>query len=218
MTEPVNMMQSRLPKLQASSVESYWAFKSLFQEFILDSSASAMQKLNQLYASCDSEVQNLIAHCMALPAHRGLQVALETLDERFGDEYMNQMMERLVRGPTIGENDYQALSRMCAQLTAYITLSENMGKLADINNKPTIRDILLRLDDAMRTRWCARWTGRRAKATQHIKEGDQAGRKQSHTGRKIRYRAPKTIRRGTRGPERRNRAPKGSSQCILCEA
>lgn len=42
-------------------------------------------------------MQLLIAHCMALPAEQGLVVALEILDERFGDErvYMNQSRERL---------------------------------------------------------------------------------------------------------------------------
>ncbi|XP_050709450.1 uncharacterized protein LOC126994206 [Eriocheir sinensis] len=129
-----------------------------------------MHKLNQLYTNCAREVRPLIAHCMALSSEQGLASALKILDERFGDErvYMHHARERLIRGPTISENDYQALSQMCSQLTSYISFAENIGQLSDIDNTPTIRDILLRLDRAMQTRWNSRWTGKRGSRPQRI--------------------------------------------------
>ncbi|XP_047500211.1 uncharacterized protein LOC125046476 [Penaeus chinensis] len=109
---------------------------------------------------------------MALPAERGLKVALKILDKRFGDEntYMNQSREKLIRGPKIRENDYRALSIMCGQLTSFISFAENLDKLIEIDNQPTIRDIVLRLDDAMKNRWNAYWTGKGGGHTKHIKD------------------------------------------------
>ncbi|XP_045123675.1 LOW QUALITY PROTEIN: uncharacterized protein LOC123511683 [Portunus trituberculatus] len=170
--EMLRMMQGKLPKLRAGSIGNYWAFKRQFEELFLNSSASAMHKLNQLYSSCDWEVQQLIVHCMVLPASQGLKMALEILDERFGDKnmYLNQSREMIINGPAIRETDYKALSQLCARLTSYISSAENFGKLTEIDNTSTIRDILLRLDSAMRIRWNAHWTGKRANRTQRIKD------------------------------------------------
>jgi len=109
---------------------------------------------------------------MALPAERGLKVALKILDKRFGDEntYMNQSREKLIRGPKIRENHHRPLSTMCAQLTSFISFAENLNKLTEIDNQPTIRYIVLRLDDAMQSRWSVYWTGKRGERTQHIKD------------------------------------------------
>lgn len=52
--ETVRMMQAKLLKLQAGSIENYWGFRRQFQEFFLNSSASAMHKINHLYTNCDS--------------------------------------------------------------------------------------------------------------------------------------------------------------------
>ncbi|KAK8391188.1 hypothetical protein O3P69_017091 [Scylla paramamosain] len=59
-----------------------------------ESATSATYKLNQLYTSCDGEVQALIAHCMALPAERPLEVSLDILDDHYGEErtYMDQLI------------------------------------------------------------------------------------------------------------------------------
>ncbi|XP_063844740.1 uncharacterized protein LOC135091225 [Scylla paramamosain] len=147
--ETVRLMHAELPKLQAGSVKNYWTFQKQFQQFYLYSSASDTEKLNRLFTSCSKEVQDMIEHCMALPAGRGLKVALRILDERFGDErmYMNQTREAVMGGLTIGENDFQALSTLCGRLTSYISFTENLGKLHEVDNTPTMRDILLRLDE-----------------------------------------------------------------------
>ncbi len=78
--------------------------------------------------------------------------------------------EAVMGGPTIGENDFQALFTLCGRLTSYISFAENLGKLHEVDNTPTMRDILLRLDEPMQARWTARWTGKRSKCTQHIKD------------------------------------------------
>ena len=169
----MRMMQAKLPMLRTGSIENYWAFKRQFEDFFLNNTReSDAYKLNQLHAHCDWEVQNYIAHCMALPAERGLKVALETLDERLGDErrYMNHSRELVIRGPKIGENDFQALSTLCAKLTSFISFAEHLGKLSEIDNPPTIRDVMRRLDDAMQNRWNAIWTGKRGKRTPSIKD------------------------------------------------
>ncbi len=57
--------------------------------------------------------------------------------------------EAVMGGPTIGENDFQALSTLCGRLTSYI-FTENLGKLHEVDNTPTMRDILLRLDEPCR--------------------------------------------------------------------
>ncbi|MPC89425.1 hypothetical protein E2C01_084371 [Portunus trituberculatus] len=104
--ETVRLMHATLPKLQAGSVKNYWTFKRQFKEFYLDSTVSDTHKLNRLFTSCSEEVQEMIELCMALPANRGLEVALKILDERFGDErmYMNQAREAVMRGPKIWAN------------------------------------------------------------------------------------------------------------------
>lgn len=171
--ETVRLMQAKLPRLEKGSVDKYWAFKQQFQDFVLDSATtSAGYKLNQLYTNCDGEVQTLISHCMALPAGRALKEALKILDDHFGDErtYMDQSRERILTGPTIGEHDYQALTQLYAQLTALLSFAKNMGYLNEVDNTPTIRDIMLRLDDAMQTRWNTYWSGKKGKRSQRVKD------------------------------------------------
>ncbi|XP_063849463.1 uncharacterized protein LOC135093828 [Scylla paramamosain] len=83
---------------------------------------------------------------------------------------MNQLRERILTGPTIGENDYQALTQLYAQLTALISFAENLGYLNKIDNTPTIRDFMLKLDDAMQDRWITYWLGKKGKYNQHVKD------------------------------------------------
>ena len=170
--ETVRLMQANLPKLQAGSIERYWAFKRQFKELYLDSSTSVAHKLSQLYNNCDGEMQALIAHCMTLPAYRGLQVALEILDDHFGDDktYMHQTMQRIIDGPTIGENDYRLLTQLRAQLTSLISFAENQGYIQEIDNSPTIREVMLKLDDAMQARWTVYWAGKKSNRSQHIQD------------------------------------------------
>lgn len=128
-----------------------------------------MLKLNKLYTTCDWEIQELISHCMVLPAEKGLDAALTILDKRIGDMCMDQSRGKFIREPEMGEHDYQAFSAICAQLMPFILFAENIGKLSEIDNRPTIRDIILRLDDAMQGRWNAYRTGKRDERTSHTK-------------------------------------------------
>ncbi|MPC24956.1 hypothetical protein E2C01_018049 [Portunus trituberculatus] len=100
------------------------------------------------------------------------KIITSILDESFGDEmmYLNQGRERITNGPVIRENDYKGLSQLSVSLTLYISFAENFSKLTEIDNTPTIRDIILRLDNAMRTCWNAYWTGERVNCTQRIKD------------------------------------------------
>lgn len=170
--EAVHKMLVELPMLHARSVESYWAFKRQFQEFVLDTSAPVVHKLNRLYTRCDWEVQRPIANCMVRPAEEGLAEALETLDGRFfGDEtvYVSHLGESLVRGPTISENDYRALLQTSVELKSCVYLAESIDSLPEIDYTPIIRDILLRLDAAMRAQGRS-VGGKRGDCPQHIKD------------------------------------------------
>lgn len=160
----MRMMQLKLPKLKADSAENYWVFRRQFQVLFLETSVPAMLKLNKLYTTCDWEIQKLISHCMVLPAEKGLDAALTILDKRIGDMCMDQSRGKLIRGPEMGEHDYQAFSAICAQLMPFILFAENIGKLSEIDNRPTIRDIILRLDDAMQGRWDAYRAGKKVNA------------------------------------------------------
>lgn len=67
----------------------------------------------------------------------------------------------------IRENDYHSLS---IHRTSYISFAGNLDRLSETDHLPTVRDILLRLDGAMQSRWSECWTGKRSKHTRHIKD------------------------------------------------
>lgn len=71
---------------------------------------------------------------------------------------MNQSRQRITKEPTIQETDYEALYRFHGRLTSYI-FADKFWRLKEVDNPPIIRDVLLRLDAPMQTRWITYWAG-----------------------------------------------------------
>jgi len=69
------MLQVKLPKLNGSSPEEYWAYRSRFEQEVLRTSMHPQVKLNRLFDLCDTKVKRYITHCMGLPKKEGLTTA-----------------------------------------------------------------------------------------------------------------------------------------------
>jgi len=73
--EVIQMLQVKLPKLNGSSPEEYWAYRSRFEQEVLRTSMHPQVKLNRLFDLCDTKVKRYITHCMGLPKKEGLTTA-----------------------------------------------------------------------------------------------------------------------------------------------
>ncbi|XP_037787459.1 uncharacterized protein LOC119583018 [Penaeus monodon] len=152
------MLQVKLPKLNGSSPEEYWAFRSRFEQEVL-------------CTSIPPQVKRYITHCMGLPKKEGLKTALKILDTKYGDKnlYMSRIEVELTSGPHVREGDHEVISEVCLNLTSHIHFAKKIGKLSHIDNPHVVRSLVDRMDDRLQSKWHAIWTGKKRSKIPRLK-------------------------------------------------
>ena len=156
-------LSNRAAMLPKSEILTFEGAHTEYQNFItnFDVNIGSQQlgyaaKLNYLLQYCKGEAHALIRDCVGIrDACQGYMEARKRLKDEYGKPYAiaRSFIDSIVKGPRIGTNDAGAIIKLAQDARRCYTALREIGHLSEINSTSTIRDVVRRLPDHLRTKW-----------------------------------------------------------------
>ena len=148
-----------LPKPQLMTFDGnplkYHVFMSLFDSSVHRTNISDAAKLNRLFELCKGKALKVIEPCALGPPTVGYKEARRLLSTRFGNDYeiSEAYVNKLVTGPTIGNNDVAALQDFADDVRSCALTLRAMKKLDEVDTRSRLVRLVERLPYYLQGRW-----------------------------------------------------------------
>ena len=152
LVETMQMPKCEIMKFDGDPLK-YWPFIRTFKNTVDKKGTDPGQKLACLMQYCTGSVNRLLQYCLVSEPQRGYQLALELLEERFGNNFViaQEWVRKITKGPQVkgkAELRVYADELRCAQETLVA-----MGQEEELNNSHQLLAIVEKLPQHLKTRW-----------------------------------------------------------------
>ena len=133
----------------------YYNFVQSFTNLIEAKTADSKMRLHYLVQYTRGDVHDLMKSCLAMEPERGYIEARRLLKERYGQGYKiaTALVERLINGPPIKNEDCNALQKLSISLTNCKNILQDVGYLNKVDNPDSLQKIVRRLPHTLRRSW-----------------------------------------------------------------
>ena len=133
----------------------YYNFVQSFTNLIEAKTADSKMRLHYLVQYTRGDVHDLMKSCLAMEPERGYIEARRLLKERYGQGYKiaTALVERLINGPPIKNEDCNALQKLSIALTNCKNILHDVGYLNKVDNPDSLQKIVRRLPLPLRRSW-----------------------------------------------------------------
>ena len=130
----------------------YYNFVQSFTNLIEAKTADSKMRLHYLVQYTSGDVHDLMKSCLAMEPERGYIEARRLLKERYGQGYKiaTALVERLIKGPPIKNEDCNALQKLSISLTNCKNILQDVGYLNKVDNPDSLQKIVRRLPHTLR--------------------------------------------------------------------
>ena len=127
--------QTTLPTFKGNSRKEYWEFIREFSQHVDRKAVPEEYKLQMLMKACSEGVRNTLLSCEGIEPVEGYRRALALLENRYGDKdhYVREIVNAMLQGPVIKEEDEGALRKFADELESNISSLEAMGMLYQLD-------------------------------------------------------------------------------------
>ena len=153
------MLEFHLPRPEQmkfdGSAKNFQAFMSSFKCNIADKVADPSLKLTYLIQHCSGDAKKLIKDCVLLPTDSAYGVALEKLENRFGQNHLiaRSYIDDITTGPAVKANDVNSLVSLADDMNNCQTVLSQLRFTSDLDSSGTLRSIVKRLPNAIQSKW-----------------------------------------------------------------
>lgn len=125
----------------------YYNFVRSFTNLIEAKTTDSKMHLHYLVQYTRGDVHDLMKSCLAMEPDRGYIEARRLLKERYGQGYKiaTALVERLIKGPPIKNEDCNALQKLSIALTNCKNILQDVGYLNKVDNPDSLQKIVRRL-------------------------------------------------------------------------
>ena len=133
MIDAIWMPAAEGPKFTGDELK-YPVFMSHYMAAYRDSSLSYKEKLGHLLERCSDDIKNILEPANLMDEYDGYTYALETLQERYGDEatITKKYIDKITAGPVLEEDDAKGLRKYADMITACYGVLKHLEKLGDL--------------------------------------------------------------------------------------
>ena len=133
----------------------YYNFVRSFTNLIEAKTTDCKMRLHYLVQYTRGDVHDLMKRCLAMEPDRGYIEARRLLKERYGQGYKiaTALVERLINGPPIKNEDCNVLQKLSIALTNCKNILQDIGYLNKVGNPDRLQKILRRLPLPLRRSW-----------------------------------------------------------------
>jgi hypothetical protein len=131
----------------------YWPFIRAFRHTVDNKSADPGTKLTCLMQYCTGRAKNLLQCCLVKEPAEGYRLALDLLEERFGNSFViaQEWIKNITNRPNV--KGTLALREFADDLKCCQETLETMGYAAELNNSHSMLAIVEKLPYHLQTRW-----------------------------------------------------------------
>ena len=133
----------------------YYNFVQSFTNLIEAKTTDSKMRLYYLVQFSRGDVHDLMKSCLVMEPDRGYIEARRLLKEKYGQGYKiaTALVERLINGPPIKNEDCNALQKLSIALTNCKNTLQDVGYLNKVDNPDSLQKIVRRLPLPLRRSW-----------------------------------------------------------------